>query len=183
MITVPVSDWIFIICMLVGGALLLVTVLVDDIIGGLLDSFDIGFDLGGVSLVPLGLGFISMFGVGGLFGSRVLELGTAQATVVGAIFGGFGFGLVYAIFSLFRRSESEAPFKVADLVGREASVAVAIPAGRFGSVYVRAEGMTREISATASVDLPVGAVVTVTGTAGTGLVVAPREPAAAGAAS
>jgi membrane protein implicated in regulation of membrane protease activity len=62
-----------------------------------------------------------------------------------------------------------------DLVGREASVAVAIPAGRFGSVYVRTRGETREYSATASADIPAGAVVTVTGALGNGLVVAAVE--------
>lgn len=32
-----------------GGGLLLVTVLVDDLLGGLLESLHIGFDIGGVS--------------------------------------------------------------------------------------------------------------------------------------
>jgi hypothetical protein len=58
-------------------------------------------------------------------------------------------------------------------VGRQASVAVSIPAGRFGSVWVKAEGQTHEFSATSAVDIPAGTAVTVTGTAGTGLVVAP----------
>jgi hypothetical protein len=50
---------------------------------------------------------------------------------------------------------------------------VAIPAGRFGSVWVKAEGQTHEFGATASVDIPAGSTVTVTGIAGTGLIVAP----------
>ena len=39
MITLPVEDLVFILCTLVGGGLLLVTVLVDDILGGVLHSF------------------------------------------------------------------------------------------------------------------------------------------------
>ena len=55
---------------------------------------------------------------------------------------------------------------------------VAIPAGRNGSVWVKAEGQTHEFSATAAVDIPAGASVTVTGIAGTGLIVAPVGAAA-----
>ena len=68
---VPIEDLIFVICTLLGGGLLLVTVLVDDILGGVLDALHVGFDIGGVSLMPLLLGFVSMFGVGGLMGLAV----------------------------------------------------------------------------------------------------------------
>ena len=50
MFDIPVEDLVFVVCTLVGGGLLLVTVLVDDIIGAFID-----FDIGGVSLMPLGL--------------------------------------------------------------------------------------------------------------------------------
>ena len=72
MLAVPVEDLVFVICTLVGGSLLLVTVLVDDVLGGILDALNIGFDIGGVSLMPLALAFVSMFGVGGLFATQVL---------------------------------------------------------------------------------------------------------------
>jgi membrane protein implicated in regulation of membrane protease activity len=174
-ITVPVEDLVFIICALVGGALLLVTVLVDDILGGLLDALHVGVDIGGVSLMPLALGFVSMFGVGGLFATQVLDLHAGQAAVVGTIAGVGGFGLVYGLFSVFRRAEGSAPFQLSDLVGRSGSVAVSIPAGRRGSVYVKAEGQTHEFTATAGVDLASGAPIMVTGVAGNGLVVAPQQ--------
>ena len=179
MITVPIEDWVFILCTLAGGGLLLVTVLVDDILGGLLDALNVDFDIGGVSLMPLMLGFVSMFGVGGLFASQVLAIHGAQAAAVGAVSGAIGFAIVYVLFSVFRRAESQRPFSLSDLVGRPGSVAVAIPAGRFGTVYVKAEGQTREFSATAAVDLGVGSPVRVTATTGTGLVVAPVESVAA----
>jgi membrane-bound ClpP family serine protease len=162
---------------LIGGGLLLVTVLVDDILGGVLDALHLGFDIGGVSLMPLLLGFVSMFGVGGLFGTQVLDLHAGPAAVVGTIGGVIGFGIVFVMFSVLRRSEGANPFSTSSLVGRAASVSVSIPAGRFGSVLVKAEGQTHEFSATASVDIPTGAPVTVTGTAGTGLIVAPLAPA------
>ena len=175
---VPIEDLIFVICTLVGGGLLLITVLVDDLLGGLLDALHIGFDIGGVSLMPLLLGFVSMFGVGGLFATQVLGLHAGQAAIVGTIGGAIGFGIVFVMFRVLRRSEGANPFSTSSLVGRQASVAVSIPAGRLGSVWIKAEGQTHEFSATAAVDIPAGTAVTVTGTAGTGLVVAPlAQPA------
>jgi len=174
---VPIEDLIFVVCTLIGGGLLLVTVLVDDILGGLLDALNIGFDIGGVSLMPLLLGFVSMFGVGGLFATQVLDLHAGPAAIVGTVGGVIGFGIVFVMFTLLRRSEGTNPFSTSTLVGRHASVSVSIPAGRFGSVLVKAEGQTHEFSATAAIDIGVGTAVTVTGTAGTGLVVAPLAPA------
>jgi membrane protein implicated in regulation of membrane protease activity len=61
---------------------------------------------------------------------------------------------------------------------------VTIPAGRWGSVYIKAEGQNHELSATSSEEIPSGTQVVVTGTAGNGLVVARRgagaQPSAAG---
>jgi membrane protein implicated in regulation of membrane protease activity len=108
----------------------------------------------------------------------VLQRLGLDAALVGALFGAFGFLIVYTIFGVFRRSEAPAPFTLSDLVGRQGSVAVSIPAGRLGSVYVRAEGQTREFSATAAIEIPSGTPVVVTGTTGTGLVVAPAESVA-----
>ena len=79
MIDIPVEDLVFVVCTLVGGGLLLITVLVDDIIGAVID-----FDIGGVSLMPLLLAFISMFGVGGLFATQVLDVHGGQAAIAAA---------------------------------------------------------------------------------------------------
>jgi membrane protein implicated in regulation of membrane protease activity len=175
MFEIPVEDLVFVVCTLIGGALLLITVLVDDILGGILDALSIDFDIGGVSLMPLMLAFVSMFGVGGLFATQVLDIHGGQAALVGTAFGAAGFGVVYALFSVMRRSEGATPFSTRDLVGRDAFVGVGIPAGKAGSVYVKAEGQTHEFSATAVVDIPAGTTVRITGTAGTGLIVAPIQ--------
>jgi len=181
MITVPVEDFVFILCTFIGGGLLLITVLVDDILGGILDALHISFDIGGVSLMPLLLAFISMFGVGGLFATQILDVHGGQAALIGTGFGGVGLVLVYILFTALRRSEGASPFSTRDLIGRDVFVVVGIPAGRFGSVHVKAEGQTHEFSATASVDIPAGSIVRVTGVAGTGLVVAPvQKPSATG---
>jgi membrane protein implicated in regulation of membrane protease activity len=166
MVNVPVEDFVFIVCALVGGGLLLITVLVDDILGAVLD-----FDVGGVSLMPLLLSFVSMFGVGGLFATQVLDVHGGQAALWGAGFGIVGLGIAYLIFSALRRAEAAEPFSTSDLVGHEAYVQVGIPAGRYGSVLVKAEGQTHEFSATASTDIAAGTVARVTGVAGAGLIV------------
>ena len=131
-IEIPLEDLVYVVCLLVGGGLLLITVLVDDIIGGILDHFDIA--IGGASLIPLLLSFVAMFGAGGLFATQVLDLHGAQAAIVGVLAGTGGALLAWGLFSFMRRSEAAEPFSTADLVGHDAFVAVSIPAGHWGSV-------------------------------------------------
>jgi len=174
-ITIPIEDFVFVVCALVGGGLLLITVLVDDVLGGILDALHVGFDIGGVSLMPPLLAFVAMFGVGGIVATQSFDVHGGQAAIIGTGFGAVGFGVALGLFRMLKGAEGSRPFSLGDLVGMEAAVAVAIPAGRFGSVYVRTEGHTREISATAALDLPTGALVRVTGVAGTALIVAPAS--------
>jgi membrane protein implicated in regulation of membrane protease activity len=86
-------------------------------------------------------------------------------------FGLVGFAVAYLLFRALQRAEGAKPYSIGDLVGREGSVSVTIPAGRLGTVYVRAEGQTHELSATAANEIPSGTPIRVTGTAGMGLVV------------
>lgn len=183
MISIPLEDLVFVICLLVGGGLLLVTVLVDDVLGGIFDALDIS--IGGASLMPLLLSFVSMFGVGGLFATQVLGLHQGAAAAVGVLFGVAGAALAILLFGFMKRSEAPNPFSTADLIGHDAFVAVTIPANRWGSVYVKAEGQNHEYSATSAEEIAVGTPVTVTGTAANGLVVtrnAPTPPQDSGSA-
>jgi membrane protein implicated in regulation of membrane protease activity len=175
-LTVPIEDLVFVLAALVGGGLLLITVLLDDILGGILESLNVDFSIGGVSLMPPLLAFIAMFGVGGIFATQVLNLHGGPAAAVGVGFGLVGFAVAYLLFRALRRAEGERPFSIGDLVGRTGSVSVSIPAGRLGTIYVRAEGQNHEISATASEDIPAGAAVKVVATAGMGLVVERMAP-------
>lgn len=172
MIDIPVEDFVFVVCALVGGGLLLITVLLDDILGAIFN-----FDIGGVSLMPLLLSFVSMFGVGGLFATQVLDVHGGQAAIWGGGFGLVGLGLAYGVFSALRRAEAPEPFSTRDLIGRDAFVQVGIPAGRYGSVLVKAEGQTHEFTATSSQEIVTGTVARVSGVAGVGLIVEPIIPA------
>lgn len=177
------ADLIFLVCAIVGGALLLITVLLDDILGGLLDFLD--FDLGGTSLMPVLLSFVAMFGIGGLLGTQVLGLGGAQASIVGVAFGAAGGALSWVMFRFLYSSETASPFSQEDLIGREAYVIVSIPKTAWGSISLEVEGTTQQYRATCSVDIERGVMVRIKGVAGNGLIVEPpsAEPQAPSGAS
>ncbi len=181
MITIPIEDWVFGVAALVGGVLLLFTVVFDDILGGLLDG--LGLDIGGTSITPILLGFVGMFGAGGLFATQVMDLHAGPAAIVGMVSGVGGAALAAGLFGILKRSESDEPFSIGDLVGGEAYVSVAIPANRYGSVLVKAEGQTHEFGATADHDVPAGRMVTITGIAGNGFFVRDEAATAASAAT
>ena len=178
MIEIDLGDWIFIFCLLVGGGLLLLTVVLDDVIGGALDTLHIGVHVGGVALMPPLLGFVSMFGIGGLIGTQILTLDTGRASLVGGIFGAIGFALVFGMFAALRRSEAPEPFSLNELVGQTGRVNVAIPAKRYGSVFISYAGESHNLTATADVDVPPGSSVRVTAIAGANIVVEPLRGSA-----
>jgi membrane protein implicated in regulation of membrane protease activity len=171
----PTADLVFLLCALIGGFLLLITVVLDDILGGALDFLDL--DLGGSSLMPLILAFVAMFGIGGLFGTQVLELNSGMASIMGVGFGTVGAALAWAMFRFLRNSVSPPPFSQQDLVGTDAYVTVAIPKTAWGTISLEVEGQMHEFRATSSVDIPRGQVVRISDVAGTGLIVEHRNVA------
>ena len=125
------ADLVFGGCLLIGGGLLLLTLIFDDLLGGFLNAFHFGLDLGGVSPTPVLLGFVAMFGVGGLFGLHSLNLGAGPATLVGVVAGALGAGVVLGAFKVLGAQESSEAFSLQDMVGSTGRVSVAIPASRF----------------------------------------------------
>jgi membrane protein implicated in regulation of membrane protease activity len=174
--TISIEDFVFVVGALVGGGLLLITAFVDDVVGGLLEAVHLRLEVGGVSLVAPLLGFVASFGVGGIVATQTLDVHGVQAAIVGVGFGALGFGVAFGLLRSFARTRGGRPFALRDLIGMEAAVALAIPAGRHGSVYILVEGQTHEVGATAVLDLPAGALVRVTGVAGAVLIVAPVPP-------
>jgi membrane-bound ClpP family serine protease len=169
------ADLVFGACLVVGGGLLLLTLIFDDLFGGLLNAIHLGFDLGGVSPTPILLGFVSMFGIGGLFGLHSLALNSGLATLVGAGAGVVGAGVVFAAFKVLASAESTESFSLEDMVGSTGRVSVAIPANRFGSVLISFAGASHNMTATADAEIPAGKVVKVVAVAGNNLVVAPAS--------
>ena len=166
------ADLVFGACLLVGGGLLLLTLIFDDLLGGLLNVIHLGFDLGGVSPTPVLLGFVAMFGIGGLIGLHSFSAGIGGATLIGVVAGLFGAGVVFGAFRALRQAESTETFSLQDMVGTTARVSVAIPASRFGTVLISFAGSSHNMTATADTDIPAGREVKVVAVAGTNLVVA-----------
>lgn len=170
------ADLVFGGCLLIGGGLLLLTLIFDDLLGGFLNAFHFGLDLGGVSPTPVLLGFVAMFGIGGLLGIHGLRIGVGLATLVGVVAGVIGAAVVLAAFRFLRQAESTDTFSLEDMVGSTGRVSVAIPANRFGSVLISFAGASHNMTATADAEIPAGRVVKVVAVAGTNLVVAPASP-------
>ena len=165
------ADLVFGASLLVGGGLLLLTLIVDDVFGGLLSAIHLGFDVAGVSPTPMLLGFIAMFGVGGLFGLHGLNAGPGVATLTGVVSGLIGAGVVFGAFKALRSAESTETFSLQEMVGSTGRVAVGIPANRFGSVLISFAGGSHNMTATADAEIPAGRQVKVIAIAGTNLVV------------
>jgi membrane-bound ClpP family serine protease len=166
------ADLVFGVSLLLGGGLLLLTLIVDDIFGGLLGAVHLGFDVAGVSPTPMLLGFIAMFGVGGLFGLHSLNAGPGGATLVGVVTGLVGAGVVFGAFKALRQAESTETFSLQDMIGSTGMVSVGIPANRFGSVLISFAGASHNLTATADAEIPAGHEVKVVAIAGTNRVVA-----------
>jgi membrane protein implicated in regulation of membrane protease activity len=175
MISLTVEDIVFAAFGLVGLFLAVATVVFGIELGEALDRLGIGVETARAPVAALLIGFISLFGLGGLVAVRILDLHGGFAVLAAMVSGVVGATAARALSEYLRASENPGSPSMRDLVGRPASVAVAIAAGRFGSVYIKAEGRTHEYSATAAADIPAGAQVTVTGAVGNGLVVARVE--------
>ena len=165
------ADVIFGFCLLLGGSLLLLTLIVDDVFGGILGALHLGFDIAGVSPAPMLLGFIAMFGIGGLLAHHAMGLGSGLSGVVGIGFGLVGAGITFGAFKVLKQAESSDTFSLQDMVGQTARVSVQIPANHFGQVLITFAGTTHNLTATAGTDIGPGKEVKVVGVAGTNLVV------------
>jgi membrane-bound ClpP family serine protease len=166
------ADLVFGVCLLAGGAMLLLTLIVDDIFGGLLGAIHVGFDVAGVSPTPMLLGFVAMFGIGGLLGLHGLNAGVGGATLIGVAAGLVGSGVVFGAFKVLRQAESSDTFSLQEMIGSTGRVSVGIPANRFGTVLISFAGASHNLTATADAAIPAGSQVKVVGVAGTNLVVA-----------
>jgi membrane-bound ClpP family serine protease len=153
--------------------MLVLTLVVDDIFGGLLGAIHLGFDVAGVSPTPMLLGFIAMFGVGGLFGLHSIGAGVGVATLAGVVAGAVGSGVVFGAFKVLKQAESSDTFSLQEMIGATGRVSVGIPANHFGTVLISFAGASHNMTATADAEIPAGRSVKVVAVAGTNLVVAP----------
>src|SRR5207247_9978410 len=93
--------------------------------------------------MPVLLGFIAMFGIGGLFGAVAFGFGPVGRTAVALAFGAFGAGGAFAIFAALRRAEGHEPTALRDLVGRKARAVASIGERSLGTVVPTDDGTVR----------------------------------------
>jgi membrane protein implicated in regulation of membrane protease activity len=126
--------------------------------------------------MPVLLGFLAMFGIGGHFGSVAFGLGPAGRTAVAATFGMFGAGVAFAIFAALRRAEGHEPTALRDLVGRKARVTVSIGGRGHGTISLTYDGAVQTLAATATAPIARGREVEILGVHGMAVTVRSLPP-------
>ena len=146
-----VAGGVFLVIGIVGGLLLLVSLVLD----GIFDAFDFGD--GPLSLTTIAA-FTAIFGFTA-FASVGAGMSTPAASVVGALAGVVGGAAAFWLSRLIRGAESTTAVSDGDLVGATGSVVLGIPAGGLGEVAVIRNGERISLSATADDPIPRGAAV------------------------
>ncbi len=151
-----VQGGVFLIIGIIGALLLVISVVLD----GIFEVFDFGDG-------PLSLTTIAAFTA--IFGFAAFAMVGAGATptvagVVGAVAGIAGGAIAWWLSRLIRSAESNTSVSSEELIGAEASVVLAIPAGGLGEVALVRHGERISLSATATAAIPRGTRVRVTQT-------------------
>ena len=133
----------------VGIVLLLITLVLGDILDGVLDFG------GDVISGPAVAAFLGAFGFGGALAINA-GASTGLAVVVGLVVGALiGLGAGFASAQLTKGGD-EANVRTGSLVGRDATVVTAIPAGGFGTVSIVASGHITSLNARSSEPVAAG---------------------------
>ena len=125
---------------------------------------------------PILLGFLAMFGIGGLFAAVGFGLGPAGRTAVALAFGAVGAGVAFVIFAALRRAEGREPTALHDLVGRKALVTVSIGERGRGTVALTYDGAVQTLTATARTPIARGREVEILGVHGMAVTVRSLPP-------
>ncbi|MBU3995232.1 MAG: hypothetical protein KKF42_05580 [Actinobacteria bacterium] len=144
-----VAGGIFLIIGIAGAILLLISVLLD----GVFDFFDFGD--GPLSLTTIAA-FTAIFGFTA-FATVGAGASTPVGAVVGSVAGVLGGAIAWWLSRAIRRAESTTSVTADELVGAEASVVLAIPAGGLGEVALVRHGERISLSATADAPIARGA--------------------------
>lgn len=167
-----VAGGVFLIIGIVGALLLLISLVLD----GIFEAFDFGD--GPLSLTTISA-FTAIFGFTA-FACVGAGLSSPLAGTLGATAGVLGGAAAWWLSRLIRGAESSTAVTGEELVGAQASVVLAIPAGGLGEVALVRHGERVSLAASSDVEIPRGALVRITQTVtATSVRVepAPTEPA------
>jgi membrane protein implicated in regulation of membrane protease activity len=104
---------------------------------------------------PVILGFLAMFGIGGLVGAT-LDQGPVDQLLIAVGFGVAGASTALGIFAALGRAEGRRPTALRDLIGRRAVVTVSIGARVRGTVRLTYDGAIQILPATADASIARG---------------------------
>ena len=127
------------------------------------------------TLWPMILGFLAMFGIGGLFGVA-LGADIAVQTLLALAAGSAASLLVAAIFSALHRAQGREPTALRDLVGRSARVVVSIGHNVRGTVALTYDGAVQTLPAIADSDVSRGQEVVIVAVRGMAVAVRSLPP-------
>ncbi len=144
-----ISGGVFLIIGIIGAILLVFSVILD----GVFDAFNFGD--GPLSLTTIAA-FTAIFGFAS-FAMVGAGASTTVAGIVGAVAGVAGGAVAWWLSRLVRNAESNTSVSSEELIGVEASVVLAIPAGGLGEVALVRHGERVSLSATAATAIPRGA--------------------------
>lgn len=147
---------IFLVIGIVGVVLLIISLVLD----GIFEAFDFGD--GPLSLTTIAA-FTAIFGFTA-FALVGAGLSTPAAGALGALAGAIGGAIAWWLSRLIRSAESSTAVTGDELVGAEAHVVLAIPAGGLGEVALVRHGERVSLSATADVAIPRGSTVRISHT-------------------
>ncbi len=145
----------FLIIGAVGIVLLVVSLVLGDLLDGLMDF---GGDLfSGAALA----GFLGAFGFAGAIALETTDNLTASMLI--GLLAGLVIGAAVGWVSLqLKKGGDESNVRTGDLTGRDATVVSAIPEDGFGEISIVASGHITKLNARATTGLPAGTPVTIT---------------------
>jgi len=171
--TIDIASSLYLVCVAVGGLLLIVSIVLDDYLDRSLDALRVRFELGGASFVQLLLAFLTGFGIGGLVGILLLHLTVSSSALIGVAGGLISVVLLWALFAFTRRRGMAPGFDLDDLVGHKGTVMAAITPTDAGLVAVSYAGEEQQHPATSEEYVAAGVTVLVTDASATSLTVVP----------
>ncbi len=104
---------------------------------------------------PMILGFLAMFGIGGLFGISSGADAAAQ-TLLALASGAAAATLVFVIFSALHAAQGRQPTALRDLVGRSARVVIGMARDARGTVQLTYDGAVQTLPAVSESDVSRG---------------------------
>lgn len=162
----------FLVVGVLGGILLLITVLLDDLFDGLFESVDFadGFLSG-----PAIAGFLTAFGFAGALASSA-GLATVPSAGIGTLAGAAIGGIAGYLTRSIMRMPTDATPTTADLKGLDGVVVTAIPENSMGEIMVTVGGQPVKLTARSATPLTAGVPIVVVQTLSpTSVIVEPKE--------